>query len=44
MENNIIIKNDTNIKMYNKGKKIIENNDFFKDLSNIMENEEFKTK
>ena len=43
MENNIIIKNDTNVEMYNKGKKIMDNNNFFKDLSNIMENEEFNS-
>ena len=40
MENNII-KNDKRVELYNKGKEIIDKNDFFKDLSNIMENEEF---
>lgn len=43
MENNIIIKNNANTKMYDKGKEIIDTNNFFKDLSNIMENEEFNS-
>jgi len=29
--------------LINNGKKIVENNEFLKDLSNLMENEEFKT-
>ena len=40
MENKITVKND-NEKIVLQGKEIIKNNDFFKDLSNIMENEEF---
>ena len=41
MENNIIIKNDNKIELYKQGKEIINKNNFFKDLSNIMENKEF---
>lgn len=40
MEKKITVKND-NEKIVLQGKEIIENNEFFKDLSNIMENEEF---
>ena len=42
MENSII-NIPTELDIYDKGKEIIEKNTFFKDLSNIMENEEFNT-
>ena len=38
---NSIVKLDTNKNISKQGMEIIENNDFFRDLSNIMENDEF---
>ena len=40
---NSIVKLDTNKNISKQGMEIIENNDFFRDLSNIMENDEFNT-
>lgn len=37
---NILINNETN-KILNKGEEILKNHDFFKDLSELMENERF---
>ncbi len=39
-EINILINNETN-KILNKGEEILKNHDFFKDLSELMENEKF---
>lgn len=39
---NILVKNDTN-KILNKGEEILKNHDFFKDLSELMENEKFSS-
>lgn len=41
MQKNSIVKFETGKNINKLGKEIIEKNDFFKDLSNIMENEEF---
>ena len=43
MQKNSIVKFETGKNINKLGKEIIEKNDFFKDLSNIMENEEFNT-
>lgn len=40
--NSLVKHNDKDKRLINDGKKIIENNDFLKDLSNLMECDEFQ--
>ena len=40
--NSLVKHNDKDERLINDGKKIIENNDFLKDLSNLMECDEFQ--